>query len=71
MADRRRLEQVGRDLVQERLEGVEVVLVHEHDVDLGVGERARRADPGEASAEDEHARAGGRGVVLLRHRGGP
>ena len=36
MADRRRLEQVGRDLVEQRLEGVVVVLVDEDDVDVGV-----------------------------------
>ena len=36
VADRGGLEQVGRDLVQERLEGVVVVLVDEDDVDVGV-----------------------------------
>ena len=34
--DRGRLEQAGRDLVEERLEGVVVVPVDEHDVDVGV-----------------------------------
>ena len=46
------LEQVGRDLVQERLEGVVVVLVDEHDVDVGVLQLPRSADPGEPAAED-------------------
>ena len=52
MADRRLLEQVGRDLVEQRLEGVVVVLVDEDDVDVGVLQLARRADPAEPAAED-------------------
>jgi hypothetical protein len=36
VADRGRLEEVGRDLVQERLERVVVVLVDEQDVGVGV-----------------------------------
>ena len=49
------LEQIGRDLVEQRLEGVVVVLVDEHDVDVGVLQLAGRADAGEAAAEDEDA----------------
>ena len=56
MADRGLLEQARRDLVQERLEGVVVVLVDEHDVDVALLQLLRRADPGEAAAEDEDAR---------------
>ena len=57
MSDRRPLEQGGRDLVEERLEGVVVVLVDQHDVDVGLLQRLRGAEPGEASAEDQDARA--------------
>ena len=49
------LQQTGRELVQERLEGVVVVLVHEHDVDVGLLQLSRRADAGEAAAEDDDA----------------
>ena len=56
MADGSRLEQAGRDLVQERLERVVVVLVDEHDVGVGVLQLPRGADSGEASAEDQDAR---------------
>ena len=48
-----RLQQVGGDLVQERLERVVVVLVDEHDVHVGVLELACGADAGEAAAEDD------------------
>ena len=58
MADGRLLEQVGRDLVEQRLEGVVVVPVDEHDVDIGVLELARRADAGEAAAEDQRPSCG-------------
>jgi len=53
--DGRRLEQPRRELVQERLEGVVVVLVDEDDVDVRLLQVPRRADPGEAAAEDEDA----------------
>ena len=52
--DRGRLQQVGGDLVQERLERVVVVLVDDRDVDVGVLELAGGADAPEAAAEDEH-----------------
>ena len=55
VADRRRLEQAGRELVEERLEGVVVVPVDEHDVGVRVLELLRRADAGEAAAENENA----------------
>ena len=51
-----RLEQVGRELVEERLERVVVVRVYDHDVGLDVLQRAGGADPGEAAAEDDDAR---------------
>ena len=66
VSDRTRLEQARGELIQERLEGVVVVLVDEHDVRRGVLQLVRSANAGEASAEDEdtRARVGGRG----RHR---
>jgi hypothetical protein len=56
MADRRLREEVGRDLVEERLERVEVVLVDEDDVDVRLLQRAGSADPRKASSENEDAR---------------
>ena len=50
-----RLEQARRELVEQRLEGVVVVLVDEHDVGVRLLELLRGADPGKAAAEDEHA----------------
>ncbi len=55
MPDGGRLEQARRELVEQRLEGVVVVLVDEHDVDVRAPELAGGADPGEAAAEDENA----------------
>jgi hypothetical protein len=49
------LEQPGRDLVQERLEGVVVVLVDEHHVDVALREFLGGADASEAAAQDEDA----------------
>ena len=67
MADGGLLEQPCRDLVQERLEGVVVVLVDEHDVDVALVQLLRGADPGEAAAEDEDARPrGARSIAHLR-----
>jgi hypothetical protein len=54
----RRLEKAGRELVEERLEGVVVVPVDEHDVDVRAPERAGCADAGEASSEHEDAGTG-------------
>jgi hypothetical protein len=54
--DRRRLEEARRELVEQRLEGVVVVPVDEHDVDVGAAEPAGGADAGEASSEHEDAR---------------
>jgi hypothetical protein len=51
------LEQSGRELVKQRLERVVVVPVHDHDVRVRLRELLRRADPGKAAAEDEHARS--------------
>src|SRR4029077_3201764 len=56
MPHRGRLEQVRRDLVEERLEGVEVVLVDEDHVDVGVLQLARGAQTGEPTAEDQYGR---------------
>ena len=55
MSDRGRLEQAGRELVEERLERVVVVPVDEDDVGIGFLELLCRTDPGESSSEDEHA----------------
>jgi hypothetical protein len=57
MSDRRGLEQVGGDLVQERLEGVVVVLVDQHDVDIRVLQRQRCAQTCKASPEDQDPRS--------------
>ena len=54
------LDQTARELVEQRLEGVVVVAVDEHDVGVCVLELLRCADPGEAAAEDEDAWACGR-----------
>ena len=56
VADGRGLEQAARELVEERLEGVVVVAVDEHDLGVGVRELLGGADAGEASAEDQDAR---------------
>src|SRR5262245_32174888 len=56
MPDRGLLQEARRDLVQERLEGVVVVLVDEHDVDVGLLQLLGRADPAKAASEDEDAR---------------
>ena len=53
------LEQTRRELVQQRLEGVVVVLVHEHDLDVGLGELVRGADACEPSTENDDARSPG------------
>jgi hypothetical protein len=55
MPDRARVEQPGRELVEERLEGVVVVPVDEHDLSLRVVEFLSSADSGEATTEDENA----------------
>ena len=65
VTDRGRLEQVGRDLVEERLKGVVVVPVDEHDVHVDPLQLARGADAGEAAAEDENTPA--RVSIRLRH----
>src|SRR5262249_60218402 len=49
------VEQSRRELVKQRLERVVVVSVDEHDVCVGVFQLLRGADPGEASAENDHA----------------
>ena len=54
--DRGGLEQVCRDLVQQRLERVVVVLVHENDVGAAVLQARRRTDPAETSTEDQDSR---------------
>ena len=55
--DDRGLDEAGRELVEERLEGVVVVLVDEHDVGVGVLQLLHGADAGEAAAEDDDTRA--------------
>ncbi len=56
VADGRLLQEAGRKLVEQRLERVVVVLVDDHDLDVGLRERLRRADAGEPAAENENAR---------------
>ena len=50
------LEEVGRDLIQERLERVVVVLVHEQDVGVGVPELLDSADPAEPTPQHDDPR---------------
>ena len=50
------LQQVGRELIEERLERVVVVLVDEDDIGIGVLQRPGRADAAEAAAEDDDTR---------------
>ena len=57
VADRRLLEQPRRHLVQERLEGVVVVLVDEDDVDIALLQLLHGADAREAAADDQDAGA--------------
>jgi hypothetical protein len=57
VADGRLLEETRRHLVEQRLKGVVVVLVHEHDLGVALPQVLRGADPGEAAAEDEDPRA--------------
>ncbi len=53
-----RVEQPGRELVEHGLERVVVVRVDERHADVGVLQLAARADPSEASPENEDTRAG-------------
>jgi hypothetical protein len=50
------LEQVGSDLIEQRLEGVVVVLVDQHDLGIGLLERPRSSDSRKTSPENEYAR---------------
>ena len=56
VTDRGGLEEVGRDLVQERLERVVVVLVHEQDVGVGVLELLDRSDAAEPTSQHDDPR---------------
>ena len=57
MADRGRLEEVGRDLVQERLERVVVVLVDDEDVGGCILQLLGRSDACEPAAQDQDLRS--------------
>jgi hypothetical protein len=59
------LEQVCCYLIQERLEGVKVVLVDEKDVGVDVLELLRRSDAGEAPTEHDDTRP--RRLGAVRH----
>jgi hypothetical protein len=63
MAHRGCLEQPAGELVEQRLEGVVAVAVDEDDVRVRIRELLRGADPGEASAQDQDARARTRRVL--------
>ena len=69
MADGGLLEEPCGHLVQERLEGVVVVLVDEHDVDVALVQFLSGADPGEAAPEDEDARPRGAGSIAHPSQG--
>jgi hypothetical protein len=65
VTDRGLLQKSGRELVEQRLEGVVVVAVDEHDLGVRVLELLRGADTREPSAENEHPRArAGRGDAV-------
>ena len=55
VSDRGRVEQAGGELVEQRLEGVVVVPVDEHDLGVRVLQLLRGADPGKPSSEDQDA----------------
>ena len=63
------LEQVGGDLVQERLERVVVVLVDHRDGDVGVLELPGGTDATEAPTEDDHVRRPGVAWCIRRLAG--
>jgi hypothetical protein len=65
--DRRLLEQPCRNLVQQRLKGVVVVLVDEDDVDLAVLQLVRGSDAAKAGAENEDAGALSIAVTCCAH----
>ena len=67
MSDRGGFEQGGGDLVEERLEGVVVVLVDQHDVDVGVLQFLCGAESRESSPEDQDARPLSRGITRHCH----
>jgi len=67
MSDCRGFEQVGGDLVEERLEGVVVVLVDENDVDVGILQFPCGTEPCKASPEDQDARPLSLGINLHCH----
>ena len=69
VADRGRLDQAGGKLVEKRLEGVVVVAVDQHHVDVRLLQLLGRTYPAEASAQDQDARPTGR-VLVFRHRPG-
>jgi hypothetical protein len=54
------IEQAGRDLVEQRLERVVVVPVHEHDVDVTLAQLLGGPDPAESPAQDYDAQAAAR-----------
>ena len=60
-----RLQQRGCDLVEQRLEGVVVVLVHDHDLHVRLLQRARRTHAREATAENQDARS--RRLLVICH----
>ena len=55
--DVRRIQARGRDLVQQRLEQVEVAAIHHRDIHRRFCQRLRGGEPSEAGADDQHLRA--------------
>ena len=66
MSDGGRLEQPRGELVEQRLEGVVVVLVDDDDVGVFLAQLLSDPDAGEAAAEDQHARVGADAVIVTR-----
>ena len=66
VADRLRVQHVGGHLVEQRLERVVVVAVHQHHVHRCLLELAGGADAPEPGAEDEDERAVGHGLSRYR-----
>src|SRR5207249_9500461 len=62
-----RLEAGGGELVEERLEEVVVVAIHQHHVDWRLAESARGAQAAESGAHDDHGGSTGRRARRDRH----
>ena len=67
MGDRGLVEQARRELIEQRLERVVVVPVHEHDVQIALAQLLGGSDSAEPSPEDHDARAAARVSSSVHH----